>query len=226
MQSPESSDPIARDFVPGPFNMPRLRQTFQSTIASDLMTLAYLHKPPGTPERKYGERLRSWDDSSPYHKNRPLRAPRGESVLRLIERDITFKNIPEIKSVSIASYVPKATTEPFRLIAARATIQAMTGAVPEITTTKFGVSNWKTIKGKKSGVKTTIYGNEAYEFVDKLVHLVLPRIKEWQGIKGTTGDSSGNLSFGLTPDDVALFPEIEVNYSVSPRQHRKFSIIY
>ncbi|KAK5654837.1 hypothetical protein OQA88_6873 [Cercophora sp. LCS_1] len=216
IQSPPASDPVARDFVPGPFNLPRLRQTWQSTIASDLMTLAYLHTPPGTPKPEPPERLRTWDDSSPYHKNRPKRAPRGAPVLPLREQDITFQNIPEIKEITISSYVPAAIQEPEHLIVAKTALIALTGAVPEITKTRSSVVQWKISRGQRAGVKATIYGNEAYEFLDRCIHLIFPRIKDWKGIQASTGDSSGNLSWGFAPEEVAMFPEIECNYDLYP----------
>jgi len=215
VQSPPSSDPVARDFVPGPFSLPRLRQTFQATITSDLMTIAYLHVPPGTPKTEPPERLRTWDDSSPYHKNRPLRAPRGAPVLPLRERNITFRNIPEIKEVTLATYVPEAIKDPDHLVVARTALIALTGTMPEITKVKSSVAQWKITQGQRAGVKTTLYGNDAYEFLDRCIHLVFPRIKDWKGLQASTGDGSGNLSWGFTPEHVALFPEIEVNYDVS-----------
>jgi large subunit ribosomal protein L5 len=42
----------------------------------------------------------------------------------------------------------------------------------------------------------------------------MPKIKEWKGVKGSSGDSSGNLTFGFTPEETALFPEVEVNYDM------------
>ncbi|KAH6641593.1 ribosomal protein L5 domain-containing protein [Chaetomium tenue] len=216
VQSPPSSDPIARDFVPGPFNLPRLKQTYQSTIASDIMTLAYTHVPPGTPKKETPERLRGWDGSSPYHKNRALRGPRGNPVLPLLERDVTFNNIPEIKEVTIATYVPDAIKEPDHLLVARSVLLSLTGTTPEITKTKSNVVQWGIKIGDRAGVKSTVYGNAAYEFLDRCVHLVFPRIKDWRGIRATTGDSSGNLSFGMSPDEVKLFPEVEANYWMYP----------
>lgn len=183
------------------------------------MTLAYLHTPPGTPKPEPPERLRTWDDSSPYHKNRPKRAPRGAPVLPLREKDITFQNIPEIKEITISSYVPAAVQEPEHLIVAKTALIALTGTVPEIIKTKSSVVQWKISRGQRAGVKATIYGNEAYEFLDRCIHLIFPRIKDWRGIEATTGDSSGNLSWGFTPEQVAMFPEIECNYDVSSERN-------
>ncbi len=178
------------------------------------MTLTYMHKPPGTEEREVKQRLGGWDGSSPYHKNRPLRGPRGDSVLRLIEKDITFRNIPEIRAVTVSTFVPKAIKTPSLLVSAQAMMQAITGTVPVVTKVKHNVAQWGVIEGQRAGCKTTLHGHAAYEFLDKCVHLVFPRIKDWQGIKGSTGDSSGNLSWGFTGEDLAFFPEIEANYSV------------
>ncbi|KAB5575707.1 ribosomal protein L5 domain-containing protein [Coniochaeta sp. 2T2.1] len=216
IQSPPSSDPVARDFIPGPFNIPRIRHTYESTIASDIMTLTYLHVPPGTEKRTYTGRLRSWDDSSPYHKNRPLRGPRGHSALPLIERDITFNNIPEIQEVTIDCFVPAAIKDDDYLLVARTMLLAISGQMPELTKTRKSVVQWGLTKDKKAGVKVTIRGDAALEFVDRCVQFVFPRIKEWKGLSGTTGDSSGNISWGFNAEDMALFPEIEVNNDMYP----------
>ncbi|KAK4148907.1 ribosomal protein L5 domain-containing protein [Chaetomidium leptoderma] len=216
IQSPPSSDPIARDFVPGPFNVPRLKQTYHSTIASDLMTLAYSHTPPGTPAKVAAARLRGWDGSSPYHKNRALRGPRGNPVLPLVERDMSFNRIPEIQEITLACYAPAGIKDPDHLLVARSVLLGLTGTTPEMTKTRANVAQWGIKIGDRAGVKTTIYGNAAYEFLDRCVHLVFPRIKDWKGIQATTGDSSGNLSWGFTPDEMKLFPEVEVNYWMYP----------
>lgn len=215
---PESSDPTARDFVPGPFNFPRLKHTYDSTIAPDLLALTYQHHPPGEKvvESQKGQ-LRGWDGSSPYHKNRPRRGPRGGSSSRLglLERDIAWHNIPEIEAVTINAYAPLASGNKEYLHVARAVVQAISGSFPEATTVKKNVIQWGVRKGDKAGAKTTLRGAAAYEFIDKVVTLVLPKIKDWPGIDASTGDRSGNLAFGLKPEWMALFPEIEFNYDVS-----------
>lgn len=184
VQPPPSSDPIARDFSPGPFNLPRLKQTYQSTIAADIMTMMYQHTPPGTPDKPERIRLREWDDSSPYMKNRPKRGPRGADVLFPLEKSIDWRNIPEIRAVHIAMYTPQARKNFDHIIVGRAVLQSISGVRPTTTSSKSSVSQWGIVKGSKSGVKCSIYGNQAYEFVDKAINLVFPKIKEWRGVKG------------------------------------------
>ncbi|KFA76328.1 hypothetical protein S40288_02992 [Stachybotrys chartarum IBT 40288] len=219
VQMPRSSDPIARDFVPGPFNFPRMRHTYESTVAPDLLTLTYKHVPPGTPPSQSQKgHLREWDGSSPYHKNRPRRGPRGggSSRLGLLERDIQWNNIPEIKAVSLHAYSGQAASNKEFLQVSRAVIQAITGVFPEATRVKTGVMQWGVRKGDKVGMKATLTGGAAYEFVDKLVTLVLPKIKDWPGMNASTGDGAGNLALGLKPEWMPFFPELEFNYDVYP----------
>ncbi len=175
---------MARDFVPGPFNLPRLKHTYHSTIAADLMTLMYKHTPPGTPRRPERVRLREWDDSSPYMKNRPKRGPRGAEVLFPLEPEVTWRNLPEVRAVHIAMYTPKAKKNPDHLIVARSVLQTIAGARPQVTTTKLSVAQWGVVRGDRTGVKVSIRGEQAWEFIDKVVHLVFPKIKEWRGIPG------------------------------------------
>ncbi|KAK5993364.1 YmL5 [Cladobotryum mycophilum] len=219
VQAPPSSDPTARDFVPGPFSFPRLKHTYDSTIAPDLMTLTYKHTPPGTtPSESQKGLLRQWDGSSPYHKNRPSRGPRGggSSRLGILERDIAWHNIPEIEAVTINSYAPLAADNKEYLHVARAVVQAISGTFPEVTTVKHNVIHWGVRQGSKAGAKTTLRGEAAYDFVDKLVTLVLPKIKDWPGIKASSGDNAGNIAFGMEPAWMSYFPEIEFNYDMYP----------
>ncbi|KAL1972083.1 hypothetical protein VTN31DRAFT_7302 [Thermomyces dupontii] len=217
-QPPRPSDPASRLFVPGPFSLPRSLQTYDSTIAQDIMTLCYVHYPPGFKPPPKGQRLRSWDDSSPYHKNRPLRGPRGGDVLRLIRKPITFRNIPAMERITVHSYIKQAATEGSHwLHVAGMAIQAITNVRVQTYKSKTGVAPWGISPGKNTvAVKVELTGENMHHFLSKLVEIVLPKIKEWKGIPGTSGDSSGNITFGLKPEEVALFPEIEVNYDMYP----------
>ncbi|KAB8349570.1 hypothetical protein FH972_023594 [Carpinus fangiana] len=215
-QPPRPSDPASREFIPGPFTAPRLAQTYTSTFAPDLMTLAYQHYPPGYTAPTKGERLRSWDESSPYHKGRPLRGPRGGDPLRMLRKPITFRNIPRLEAITVHSFVSKATEDSSSLHVAGMALQAITGVRAQAHAAKHNVVQWGIRAGKHLSVTCEIKGEDAYHFLAKTVDVVLPRIKDWKGVKGSSGDSSGNIAFGLTPDVLALYPEIEVNYDSYP----------
>ncbi|KAH0537376.1 hypothetical protein FGG08_005818 [Glutinoglossum americanum] len=222
-QPPPQSSPESRLFVPGPFSLPRLEQHYHNTIAPDLLTLAYSHLPPGFVPPPKAPRLRTWDDSSPYHKNRPARGPRGGDVLRLLKRPTNFHNITKLEKVTIHTMVKGAMEDSAHLHVAGMVVQAITSIRATSCKAKESVAGFGLRGGKYTSVKAEIVGESMYHFLSRLVDVVLPRIKDWKGAKGSSGDSSGNISFGLTPEAVGLFPEVEVNYdmSVAPRSRIK-----
>ncbi|KAI5298097.1 Mitochondrial Translation Optimization, partial [Ascosphaera pollenicola] len=213
-RAPPDWDPSSRGFIPGPFTLPRVQQTYESSIDADFMTLCYIHCPPGFKPPPIPDRLRPWDDSSPYHKNRPRRAPRGGNVLQLLRQPVDFNNIPKLERITVNTYVKEALRQGSApLHVAGMAIQAITNHRIEPHVSKSNVPTWGVIKGKQHvGVSAELRGEEMYHFIGKLIDVVLPRIKDWPGVKATSGDSSGNITLGLEPKMVALFPEIEVNY--------------
>ena len=80
------------------------------------------------------------------------------------------------------------------------------GQMPVITKFKKSISNFKTRKGTTAGVKVTLRANKMYEFVDRLVNIALPRIKDFQGLSKKGFDDSGNYTFGIK--EHIIFPEI------------------
>ena len=76
----------------------------------------------------------------------------------------------------------------------------------KITKFKKSISNFKTRKGANAGVKVTLRSNKMYEFIDRLVNIALPRIKDFKGLKSKGIDNSGNYSFGIK--EHIIFPEV------------------
>lgn len=118
--------------------------------------------------------------------------------------------------MTIHSYVKQAATENSSwLHVAGMAMQAISNVRVDTFKSKTSVSPWGIAPGRDSvAVKAELRGENMQHFLGKLIDVVMPRIKEWDGIKGTSGDSSGNITFGLEPENVALFPEIEVNYDM------------
>tara|TARA_Y100000590_G_scaffold239913_1_gene269791 strand:+ start:715 stop:1278 length:564 start_codon:yes stop_codon:yes gene_type:complete len=85
-------------------------------------------------------------------------------------------------------------------------ISLISGQKPVITKFKKSISNFKTRKGAPAGVKVTLRQNKMYEFIDRLVNIALPRIKDFQGLKISGFDDSGNYTFGIK--EHIIFPEI------------------
>ena len=82
----------------------------------------------------------------------------------------------------------------------------LTGQKPVITKFKKSVANFKTRKGTNAGLKVTLRGNKMYEFLDRLVNIALPRIKDFRGLSSKGFDKFGNYTFGVK--EHIIFPEV------------------
>ena len=82
----------------------------------------------------------------------------------------------------------------------------ISGQMPVVTKFKKSISNFKTRKGTPAGIKVTLRKNKMYEFIDRLVNIALPRIKDFQGLNPNGFDHNGNFTFGIK--EHIIFPEI------------------
>ena len=82
----------------------------------------------------------------------------------------------------------------------------LSGQKPVITKFKKSVANFKTRKGTSAGLKVTLRGNKMYEFIDRLVNIALPRIKDFRGLSSNGFDKFGNYTFGVK--EHIIFPEV------------------
>ena len=85
-------------------------------------------------------------------------------------------------------------------------LSKITGQKPVVTKFKKSVANFKTRKGSNAGLKVTLRKNKMYEFLDRLVNIALPRIKDFRGLSVKSVDSSNNYSFGIK--EHIVFPEV------------------
>ena len=82
----------------------------------------------------------------------------------------------------------------------------ITGQKPVITKFKKSIANFKTRKNTNAGLKVTLRKNKMYEFLDRLINIALPRIKDFRGLKDTGFDKFGNFTFGIK--EHIVFPEV------------------
>ena len=176
--------------------------------------MAYTHYPPGFERPQKGERLRQWVGDSPYFKNRPRRGPRGYDVLPLLRKPTTFRNVPRLEGITIHTMVKGAIDDSAHLHVAGMVLQAITNVRATAHATKKSIAGFGVRQGQHLSATCELKGENMYHFLSKVVDVVMPKIKDWKGVKGTSGDSSGNITFGLTGEEVALFPEVEVNYDM------------
>ncbi len=88
-------------------------------------------------------------------------------------------------------------------------LAAITGQRPCITRSKKSIANFKIREGAPVGYKVTLRGDRMYEFLDRLINFVIPRIKDFRGVSRNSFDSNGNYALGIK--DQSIFPELELD---------------
>ncbi|MCR5253109.1 MAG: 50S ribosomal protein L5 [Treponema sp.] len=119
----------------------------------------------------------------------------------------TPMQIPAIKKVVVSMGVGEALTNKKLLDAAVTDLTAITGQKAVKTRAKKSIANFKLREGNEVGAMVTLRGNIMYEFLDRLINVALPRVKDFRGIKATGFDGHGNFSLGIT--EQIIFPEID-----------------
>ena len=115
--------------------------------------------------------------------------------------------IPAIKKVVVSMGVGEALTNKKLLDAAVTDLTQITGQHAVKTKARKSSANFKLREGNEVGVMVTLRGNIMYEFLDRLINVALPRVKDFRGIKATGFDGHGNFSLGIT--EQIIFPEID-----------------
>ena len=115
--------------------------------------------------------------------------------------------IPAIKKIVVSMGVGEALTNKKLLDAAVTDLTQITGQKAVKTRAKKSIANFKLREGNEVGAMVTLRGNIMYEFLDRLINVALPRVKDFRGIKATGFDGHGNFSLGIT--EQIIFPEID-----------------
>ena len=115
-------------------------------------------------------------------------------------------NVPKIEKIIINMGLGEDASDGKKLKACIEDISLIAGQKPIITKFKKSISNFKTRKGSNAGVKVTLRSNKMYEFLDRLVNIALPRIKDFRGLSPKGFDKFGNYTFGIK--EHIIFPEV------------------
>ncbi|MEY8523292.1 50S ribosomal protein L5 [bacterium 1XD8-76] len=121
-----------------------------------------------------------------------------------------YKNImevPKIDKIVVNMGVGEAKENPKVLEAAVADMEKITGQHVVVTKAKKSIANFKIREGQSIGCKTTLRGEKMYEFLDRLVNLALPRVRDFRGVSRDAFDGRGNYALGIK--EQIIFPEIE-----------------
>ncbi|NLT95716.1 MAG: 50S ribosomal protein L5 [Clostridia bacterium] len=131
-------------------------------------------------------------------------------VVPALQQKFNYKNImeiPKLEKVVINIGLGEAVQNPKALDAAIQDLTMISGQKPVVTKAKKSIAAFKLRAGMPVGVKVTLRGDRMYEFVDKLINVALPRVRDFRGVSPKSFDGRGNYSLGLK--EQLLFPEIE-----------------
>lgn len=131
-------------------------------------------------------------------------------VVPALQQKFNYKNvmeIPKIEKVVLNIGLGEAVLNPKALDAAVQDLTIISGQKPVVTKAKKSIAAFKLRAGMPVGVKVTLRGDRMYEFVDKLINVALPRVRDFRGVSPKSFDGRGNYSLGLK--EQLLFPEIE-----------------
>ena len=117
--------------------------------------------------------------------------------------------IPKIDKIVINMGVGRATQDKTLLESAADSLSKISGQKPQITKAKTSVSGFRLREGNDIGCKVTLRGRRMYEFLDRLISIALPRIRDFRGVNPNSFDGHGNFSLGLA--EQVVFPEIDAD---------------
>jgi len=131
-------------------------------------------------------------------------------VMPELKKELNIANtmsIPKMEKIVISMGLGKSLADKKFLENAIKDLTMISGQKPLICKAKKSVSNFKVREGDKTGLKVTLRKERMYEFMDRLINLAIPRVKDFRGLNPKAFDGRGNYSMGL--DEQSVFPEID-----------------
>ena len=138
-----------------------------------------------------------------------LKTTYDKEIINNLMNKLNVKNkhqVPKIQKIILNMGLGEDASDGKKLKSSLDDMALITGQKPVITKFKKSISNFKTRKGSNAGVKVTLRSHKMYEFIDRLVNIALPRIKDFRGLTSKGIDNSGNYSFGVK--EHIIFPEV------------------
>lgn len=118
-------------------------------------------------------------------------------------------SIPRLEKIVVSMGLGKALQEKARMAAAQKELALIVGQKPLVCRARKSVSNFKLREGNEIGLKVTLRGRRMYEFMDRLISIAIPRIRDFRGLDPKSFDGRGNYNMGITEQTV--FPEVDAD---------------
>ena len=131
-------------------------------------------------------------------------------VIDELKQQFNYSNpmaVPKVSKVVVSMGVGKALQDKKFMAGAKKDLTMIVGQVPVVCKAKKSVSNFKVREGNETGLKVTLRGVRMYEFMDRLISLAIPRVRDFRGLNPKGFDGHGNYSMGLSEQSV--FPEVD-----------------
>ncbi len=139
-----------------------------------------------------------------------LRKQYEETIASKLQEEFGYKNvnqIPKVEKVVVNVGLGEATTNPKLLERAMEELALITGQKPVLRRAKKSVSNFKLREGQPIGATVTLRGSRMWEFLDRLVNVALPRVRDFKGVSPRAFDGRGNYTLGIR--EQIIFPEVD-----------------
>ena len=133
-----------------------------------------------------------------------------KEIIALMMKEFSYNNVmevPKVQKVVLNVGLGEAIQNIKLLDAAQKELSMITGQRAVVTKSKKSIASFKLRKGVPIGCKVTLRGNRMYEFLDRLISIALPRIRDFKGVSGKSFDGRGNYSLGLK--EQFIFPEVD-----------------
>jgi large subunit ribosomal protein L5 len=138
-----------------------------------------------------------------------LREQYNATIAADLKKELELSNphqVPKLVKITLNVGLGKAKDEKKVIEAAKNTLRKITGQNPVETIAKKSIASFKLREGNMIGIKVTLRGDKMYEFMDRLITIVLPRLRDFHGVSNKAFDRQGNFSLGLI--DQSVFPEL------------------
>lgn len=139
-----------------------------------------------------------------------MRVRYNDEIRSAVQTELGLSNVmqvPRLSKIVVNMGVGDAAQQAKLLDGALTDLEAITGQKPIVTRARTSISNFKLREGQPIGAKVTLRGDRMYEFLDRLITLAIPRIRDFRGLSPKSFDGSGNYTFGVT--EQLIFPEID-----------------
>jgi len=141
-----------------------------------------------------------------------------EDIVPALQSEFSYANvmqIPRLTKIVVNMGVGEATRDAKLMDGAVRDLTAITGQKPAVVRARKSIAQFKLREGMPIGAKVTLRGDRMWEFLDRLLSLALPRIRDFRGLNAAQFDGNGNYTFGLT--EQSMFREIDVDRIDRPR---------